>query len=453
MSDQEFLNFMLNGCQKFRTTGKSKESWIIFKSTLEYLNLNLDNIKIPKGTSSDIIYKLLEEFTIFSYYINQQDKGLLISDKLLFNYETNIKGINKDQLTRNQRFYMKPLHRKNRVKFNFKCEEYFSEMNPSIISNRSGYTVCLRTSNFGVRPEGEYYCRSPDNIVDTKNYILELTKDFKVKSIIPIIDKSTCKQYSVRPIKGLEDLIIFEHQGDLYGSCTCVDTDPYGIPQIGLCKLDFSKDNHSIPSQQEPGNSAVGRYRESDDPGHTARYEINVKRPIKLLDPRRPEKNWLPFVHNDRIHFVYGYSPTQIRAPVGSIADICKGNGIIESELIISNDTDLSFDRFRGSAGPMLIEISNGQRGYLIVVHEVIFMGNSRIYTHRFVLMDSSFKIIKISGPWFLEALQIEFIRGGCIKGNDIILTAGIKDTEAWIYVLDKDTVLNSLIDVEEFKL
>jgi len=431
MEDLEIINFLLGECQRFRVEGQSRKAYCCYLLACDKLDISHENPSVNKVYANQI-YKLLEEFTIFSYYINDNTKkqGLRISDQLIFDYNCfNI--INKGQISNNQRFYMKKLEYIDKKRIQVNHDNEYLEMNPSIISNRSGYIMNCRTSNFGVKPGGVYYSKSTDGIVNTKNYILELDREFKIKSQVPLIDESIYDEYNTRPIKGLEDVIIFMHNDELWCTCTTLDTHPSGVPQISLCKIDFVM--HDDSNEDE--------------------YVIKIKRPMNLLQSGRPEKNWLPFSHEDMIKFVYGYSPTQIRTPSSNLVNICKELGYLDTNLLTSNDTHLNFDRFRGSAGPLMIEM-DGTRMWLIVVHEVSWcLDKSRIYTHRFVLLTLDFKIIKLSDPWYFEQHGIEFCRGMCSYKDTIILTCGLKDEEAWCYILDKKKVLESLHDLDKFIL
>jgi len=75
----------------------------------------------------------------------------------------------------------------------------------------------------------------------------------------------------------------------------------------------------------------------------------------------------------------------------------------------------------------------------------------SRIYTHRFVLLNDKFEITKLSDPWYFENHGIEFCRGMCVKKGELIITCGIKDEEAWCYVCDIKEVMVSMKELSTF--
>jgi len=439
-SDLDVLNELYQKCKENRISGNSDKAYSYFKICMKFLEINpiytnLLKVNIPSDKLG-LIYKLLEEFTIFSYYISKKKEGIIISDKLILNNESR-KYINFNMLCSNQKYYMEKIPYKTKHQIKVKCEEHFIEMNPSIIKlEKEGSTVKYllncRTSNFGLKPGGNYYCKNPDGIVDTINYILELDNDFNIISNKEVIDLSKNKLYQFRPIKGLEDLIIFYHNNELYGTCTTLDTHENGTPQISLCKLEnIELDPFSVIAEK----------------GHD-KYIINEKVPLNIIEKGRPEKNWLPFSIGEGLNFIYSYSPTIIRQYSNNKDEVGK------TEILINNKTELNFDRFRGSAGPIPFYLVN-RNGWLVVVHEVSWnQDNSRVYTHRFIYMNDEFKIISISLPWIFESLGIEFCRSMCHSHNDeIILTCGIKDEEAWCYIIDKKVIIEMLKGLEEFQL
>jgi hypothetical protein len=431
--DSDKLEFLVNECSLYRQSSKNQEAYESYLKAMDIIKYKGKMIL----EYQDTIYRLLYEFSIFSFYIGKKDEGLRVSDKILFSFKLNNV---KNQIANNQRYYMEPLGSviKFKKQIKIKCEKDYVEMNPSIIRTEHGFLMNCRTVNFGVKPGGIYYSRSPDGIVNTKNYILELDNNFTIKSQIEVIDRSSIQRYP-SSVVGLEDLIIFKYQNELWGTCTTIDTQPIFMPQISLCRLDYD--------------------------GIADKYIISNKNPLKLIQDGRPEKNWLPFVlensttngshdatngSQSSISFVYSYFPTVIRQVNSNLLESVNH---IPTELYVSNFTTLDFSRFRGSGGPLLFPIDSINY-YLIVVHEVSWCADkSRIYTHRFVLMTLEFKIVKISDPWYFERHGLEFCRSICDFNDLLVITCGLNDDEAWCYILEKSKIRELLKDVSEFML
>lgn len=414
MELEAVLTFLYERIKKHRIEGKHENALEAF-NLIHSLTSEINSI-----VTADIrrlLYRIYEEFTIFSYYVGLKAEGLLLADKLLFNSEAHL-HINCNLIANNQRYYMDKLNYLERKQIKIKCEEHYIEMNPSIIKYKDGYIVNCRTVNFGVRPGGHYYAKTSDGIINTINYLLIMNDKFEVLNQIKLIDLSIYQEYDHRPVKGLEDVILFQYKNELWLTCTTLDTMPNGIPQISLCyvgDIDFIYELRDIDS-----------------------ININVKRPLSLLDSNRAEKNWLPFVYQDQIHFIYGYPIIRYINDEKIKEEI----GYLDTELKINHDNKLSFKRFRGSGGPVKF-VYNEISGYLTVVHEVSWcQDSSRIYTHRFVFFDENFEIKYLSLPWIFEQHGLEFCRSMAYADNQtLIITCGLKDNEAWLYFVDTATI------------
>lgn len=432
MERQELNHEIYEQVRQFRIDGNNSKALEIildiFRENLLIRNkYNFTNFKIKENVNRKLVIKMLEEFSIICYYTDCRPYGINIIDKLLFDFEAS--GIiNKNLTANNQKYYMEVLPRVSRHRIQIKCEPEYIEMNPSIIKVKGGYLLNCRTGNFGLKHGGIYYVKTSDGIVNTKNYFLRLDTDLNIIQNNEIIDDSEYQVYNNRPIKGLEDIIIFEWNNEIWFTCTTLDTNPHNVAQISLCKL---------PELSEDG-----------------KYLITVKRPIKLVNNSRSEKNWLPFVDNHQLIFVYSYHPLSIRVPMENEEDIIKNKGDLDTELFLDSPQTLNFGRFRGSAGPLKFENKN-QTGYLFVVHEVSWNDdNSRVYTHRFVYVDINFnKVLKISNPFYFEHHGVEFCRSMCYSHSDyqIVLTVGIKDEQAWLYMVSIFTINKMLKDIDNF--
>jgi predicted GH43/DUF377 family glycosyl hydrolase len=66
-------------------------------------------------------------------------------------------------------------------------------------------------------------------------------------------------------------------------------------------------------------------------------------------------------------------------------------------------------------------------------VHEVIEADEGRIYLHRFVKLDEEFHVTAVSPAWVFEHYGIEFCCGVACDEDELILSFGIRDCEAWI--------------------
>ena len=432
----DVFNSIYEKCKTSRVIGNHelcKDYFLLFIKIITWSRGNLqilDSISkfhIKDYTVDEKILKLyaslLEEFNIISYYTNLKEFGCMFSDRLIF---AGIKSkINEGLVLKNQKFYMNKISAVSRVSISPKCNKNYVPLNSSIIKVHGGYIVNARTSNYILTDDGDYIVKDGTGCVNTINYLMLLDTNFGVMSQNPIVDKSICDEYSARPVKGLEDVILFRDDKDnLLFTCTTLDTHPNGVPQISLCKL-------------------------TNNPDGYGEFIVTNKRPIYLIEEHRPEKNWLPFYTPGKFNFIYSYGPTIIRT-ISHTPETFNDIGYISSEKTLENVVGLDLNRFRGSAGPLEFD-----GGYLVVVHEVTWLDNGRArnYVHRFVYMDPRFGIKKLSLPFYFESLSVEFCRSMCNSHNEdnVILTVGIRDRESWLYILEKKYVLSLLINLDEF--
>jgi hypothetical protein len=83
-----------------------------------------------------------------------------------------------------------------------------------------------------------------------------------------------------------------------------------------------------------------------------------------------------------------------------------------------------------------------------MVVHEVVHMDDhTRRYFHRFVYLTQDFKIEKMSKPFIFKQLGIEFCCGMTLDHteDELILAVGIEDREAYLCIVDLDTIRSLL--------
>jgi SAM-dependent methyltransferase len=76
-------------------------------------------------------------------------------------------------------------------------------------------------------------------------------------------------------------------------------------------------------------------------------------------------------------------------------------------------------------------------------VHEAVnFPDGGRVYTHRWVWFDSVWRLAKLSAPFFLQERGIEFAGGLAQRGDDLVISYGLWDREAWLATVPVAEVL-----------
>ena len=157
------------------------------------------------------------------------------------------------------------------------------------------------------------------------------------------------------------------------------------------------------------------------------------------------EKNWLFFVHNEELHFIYNTSPNYV---------VYKHKGDFEFEKIIDvpnhlhhkfPSDELYFSarvKVGGSSAPIWIE---EQDCYVYLVHTKIYQ--HRCYNHYAVKLDKELNLIDISYKPFISRkipYALFFITSMLLDGDYIILSGGLEDNKNWTWRIPKSQLLKS---------
>lgn len=363
-------------------------------------------------------YLLDEDISISAYYTPYKQEGFAAINRLML--KKNIPYYIKNQAYHNALFYVECLPNASYEPIKMELPlireglaMHYNPMNPSIKKTNEGYDVICRTVNYmqiGAKHFQTLDILDPTNTFTTRNFFLQYDKNFNLLSQQEIIEDLPRKKYKSRNVEGLEDCRLFEFNDSLWFTCTTLDTNPAGQPQISLCKL-------------------------SDDRSQST---VSVEKLVPLASPNpfRCEKNWLPFVINDEFHVIYSYDPFIVYKPNEKITRFN------ENVQIIKYDPILDFSRFSGSASPISFD-----EGYLILVHETVHNEDQRIYLQRFVFLDKDLNITKLSKPFIFLHKGIEYCCGMTIDHEEkkLVIGVGIEDREAYFCSIDLNTVRSLL--------
>lgn len=184
------------------------------------------------------------------------------------------------------------------------------------------------------------------------NALLEYDSEFQLLSKREIIEKLPRDRihaaFGDTYLEGMEEIRLIDH----WMTCTLPDLHPSGIPKIAICELD-------------------------------KKAKVKSLTPLKRADPKRAEKNWLPFMKEGLLHFIASVHPFVIYQ-VDPKTGECK---TVESYI-----TDLDFSSFQGAAGPISFD-----GGYLMLVHDMNY--------YRFLYLDQNFIVQQMSLPFSLPKL------------------------------------------------
>jgi glycosyltransferase involved in cell wall biosynthesis len=250
-------------------------------------------------------------------------------------------------------------------------------MNPSISFWKGELYAVVRCVNYTIHGK-KYEIDDPEYIVRTANYLGVLQKDGKFEKPRLIHDLDPAKRQSSR-IVGYEDIRL------------CVVKD----------KLTMS----STVCDRDPARRQIARLHLTPD-GDISHAEVQQSR-------QWHEKNWMPICLGNKLSWIYSIGPSTIVVPT--------------SHNVMIQKSPLELEHLRGGAAIPF------EGGWLAVTHEAIDTEEKRIYLHRFVQLDESFRVSSVSQAFLFHHHGIEFCAGMAKDDEELILTYGVEDKEAWV--------------------
>lgn len=340
-------------------------------------------------------YLVWEELSIVTCYLDKKEEGYQAADYVTTCEHAPFTAINLAM--KNQSFYMEALPLINVISILHPTATNYVTSSASIIQNNENYFLNVRAVNYEISKQGNYNIKDVDNIIRTRNYLLNVDNELKTLSAVELIDNTGQCKY-LGNIYGIEDLRLFT-AGEFF--CTSLQVNKENIPQM-----------------------CYGRF--TDDGTITKLLPLQVGNKIQC------EKNWLPFYIKDVLFVIYTVAPLRLYT-----VDTNTGTVTLIKVIDLSPDKNIEF--FRGSAS--LIEYRDGWLGTIHQVHH----DARRMYFHRFIWFNNNFTELKYSRVFFFESANIEFNLSICHSPNGLLVPYSVNDACTKIGTLPY-AVLNSLL-------
>jgi glycosyltransferase involved in cell wall biosynthesis/GT2 family glycosyltransferase len=275
-------------------------------------------------------------------------------------------------------------------------EDGYVPMNPSVCVVEGRRLVLARTVNYTVTAQGQYPTLDGSGVIRTRNHMLEMDENWQPTQSTRIEDVTGLPRNDF-PVEGYED-----------------------------CRLWISGSSYHV--------SATVRDRPDNAAGHCemviarldAHWQIVETRVIRDYERDKPQKNWMPVVGRPGV-FLYLCDPTVAISVSGDTVELARSN------------PPACLVELRG--GSQLIPYGEG---WLCVTHEVVWRPD-RMYLHRFVRLDASFRIIAFTEPFYFERIGIEFCAGLALDGHQLVASFGTNDSSAHLAFFNRDAILHEL--------
>lgn len=355
-------------------------------------SLPFPNDTMPIIEKDVYAWKAAEIASIHAYYINKHNEGRYFAEKVI---EANPNSMHHRH---NLAFYARSAQQLfghfREKDIGFEAEYPYRISTPSVSMNGNKRSAVVRTVNYIIK-NGWYYWPDGDTAIRTRNYWLDLDEQYNTKNRTEILDITDTPRTDFT-VHGFEDCRLFYWNEKPYLSATICDlaktAEGDGAREIALLHLD---ENHNV----------------------------NKIEPIRGEWSKLHQKNWMPFINNNSLSWVYATKPL---------------------EIIDYGDTTVNLEsgRLRGGA------ITRVPQGWLLLVHEMSYSGNAteRIYLHRFVLVnDDLTKIIGATPQFYFENLGIEFAAGVILDGETIVASYSVKDASAKLGFFNLKDILGQI--------
>jgi hypothetical protein len=275
------------------------------------------------------------------------------------------------------------------------------QLNPTIAVDGDGFRLIVLTTSSTLETDGTYRSLLSDGTFRTKNYLVELDDDLRVRRVAPIVDRSTGLTRLETVVRGYHDCRLVNVGGQWFATATVRDLSEDLRCQMVLLSLSG---------------------------------EV-IERVAPLVPPGTPrhEKNWMPVVSGDDLDLIYTCDPTTVLR-----CDVTTGR----LDTIVRRPGPPVAAGFRGGSQGVAVD-----GGTLAVVHEVVVLGGRRRYTHRFVLFGRDYEIVGVSPAFCFTSPEIEFCAGLARRDGDLLLTFGSGDSSCYVADVDESGVLALLED------
>lgn len=251
--------------------------------------------------------------------------------------------------------------------------------NPNICWHHGEIWCVVRTVNYWMQGR-KYHVQDPDGVVRTENYLGILEgEELTNATLMYDLDQAPRQKSNV---VGYEDVRLASIDGTLFGSATVCDRD---ASRRQIAKLTLNPSGDVVRADVQPSNQLH-------------------------------EKNWMPLDVDGRFTYIYSLDPT----------------AILPGPL---RDCPFALEHLKGGAA------TEYEDGYLCITHETVDTPEGRLYFHRFVKLDAKFNVTAVSRAFVFAHYGIEFAAGLIVDGDEIVVSYGVDDREAWIARIDATDV------------
>lgn len=277
-------------------------------------------------------------------------------------------------------------------------------LNPSFVIYNNKLKIIYRGCNYNLRVSGyqKFLGSWTAEVSDSQNYFAEASLDLKLLGCDFIEDRHIRAREDA--LDGIQDLKLFNWKNEIYATGSGLNSAPLLLGKSLTRKFTmmlFKLSKHRLEFVST------------------------------LPSFQNEEKNWMPWVKNENLWFVYRPNPFSIFS-----YDILPTHS--------SQIKSINYTVFGGaySGGSCAIPCLGG---YLGLVHKRTGRTAQSFYDHRLFFATDDFRIAKVSEPFTFDGENIEYGSSIGLANDSIYLGYGSCDAKAIILQIDRDHLFKSL--------
>jgi hypothetical protein len=285
----------------------------------------------------------------------------------------------------------------------------YIQNNISIMRVDGGWRLMVRKRNVIVGPRGRLLPEGRRESFDSQNWVLDCDDDFEISNIKQI-DDSLLRRMSPPARHGLEDPRVFEWRGGLWAVWNAGGIEPMTVPNRPM-----SLYNTMVLGRIHDGKIVEAHYIASPY-GH------------------KREKNWMPFVKNDELYFVYKIEDMEIYK-------------YHQNSIEMVHKLSRSLKRFVGYLGSS--QLVPWGDDLLCIIHRRlrhIHTGTADLlahgsYFHIFMVISQDFTIKSYSKDFCFERNGAEYCCGLAVDGQTVAVSYGVRNRLSRVAVFERQQI------------
>ena len=256
--------------------------------------------------------------------------------------------------------------------------------NPSILAQPDGSFLCaVRGANYNLdHGHAFFYGSRRTRLPDTQSYLMRLSPDLALRDVVFVEDRHLRTHEAA--LDGIEDYRLFHWRGAVW--------------VLGSARNATANTNVMVLARLE---------------GHVLADAVFLPSPLGA----RIEKNWVPLVLGETLHFIYSQDPLRVfRLGDGQLHPVAQS---------------LSPPLARCSGSSCAMALPKGQWRSVVHRYDGVKDMRWRVYEHLIADYAADFTLSRISRPFRFEFDGVEFCAGLAPTAGGVVLSYGVKDNRA----------------------